>query len=164
MMQYNEYIKGTSYSEDVVNSVRYGFQYRKIAERNETDYHFSLFDPSDILMWIANMVIGGFTWDVIKLSVNKVYGQSNINELDEDTQKILTNEDYLKDFCNCILEFNEHRMTVSDEQKKYIIEEIIADYVGKSSSEIIKKYNRLPSEQEYIDIVQKAALYARGMV
>ena len=98
------------------------------------------------------------------MSVNKVYGQSNINELDEDTQKILTNEDYLKDFCNCILEINEHRMTVSDEQKKYIIEEIIADYVGKSSSEIIKKYNRLPSEQEYIDIVQKAALYARGMV
>lgn len=72
MTQIEEFKEGLQYSEEVRNAVRYGYLYRKVAERR-VDVHHCLHDSSDFLLWMANLVIGGISWDILKSSVIKLY-------------------------------------------------------------------------------------------
>jgi len=68
MSQIEGYKEGLQYSEEVRNAVRYGYLYRKVAERR-VDVHHCLADSSDVLLWIGNLILGGMGWDMLKVAV-----------------------------------------------------------------------------------------------
>ena len=73
---------------------------------------------------------------------------------------ILKEEENLKVFYGMVVEFNEHRLTVSEVQLKYIREEIIADYFDNEVSKIWGREKQLPTIEEYKRIHREAVLYA----
>lgn len=152
-----KYEAGLQYSEDVMNSVRYGYLYRKDAEKN-LSVHACIGDVPDILLWLANAIIGGFVWDVIKSAVNKINRsfKKDDTHLDEETMTVLKDETNLYNFIIYIKEFNERRMSVDDEQLKYVKKEIEADYVGKELSKIMGQEKREATIQEIMKVYQEA--------
>lgn len=164
---YEEYQEGLEYSEEVKNAVRYGYQYRKEAESNIDDnIKYCLDDVSDILYWIANMIIGGLSWDLLKSAVRKVYDKISTRGIktDKETNDILTDETNLKTFYVYIREFRGHQMSVDEKTLKYIKEEIIADYVGETIGKIFSKENRITSIEENIKIVRDALKHAEFLL
>lgn len=154
-----EYQEGLTYSEEVKDAVRYGYQYRmKVEEHESKGVYFCLDDASEILFWIANMVIGGLSWDLLKSGVKKLYESLKRQgiKIDEETHDVLMNEDCLRVFFVYIKEFNEHKLSVDKRQRNFIREEIIANIVGEETEKIFNKKNRLPSIQEYMKIRRKA--------
>ena len=157
------YIEGQKYSDKVRNAVRYGYQYRKYAEQYEDgSSHACLGEAPDVLLWLANLIITGVAWDVIKAAVKVLYSafMQKGKKCDEETVTILKEEENLKVFYGMVVEFNEHRLTVSEVQLKYIREEIIADYFGNEVSKILGREKRLPTSEEYKRIQRGAVLYA----
>ena len=51
-------------------------------------------------------------------------------------------------------------MSITCEQRKYIREEIIADYYGREATKIYTTKNRLPNIEEYKQIHREAEAYA----
>jgi len=155
--------EGAHYTDEVRNAVLYGYEYRKIAEDfEEQSIHYSLGDSPEILLWMANMIIGGVAWDAFKLAVKGLYHQVNNKSISlSGSIKALFNEEkQLKEFYDDIKEFNEHRMSLTKEQFKYIREEIVADYVGEVSSKIYERDHRMPTVEELIIINREASKYA----
>lgn len=167
MADYEEYKEGLEYSKEVKNAVRYGYQYRKEAEENkDSNIKYCLGDPSEILYWIANMIIGGLGWDLLKCAVKKAAKWISKQRIktDEETNKILTDEKHLRLFFVYVKEFKEHNMSVDGKTLKYVKEEIIADYVGVTIEEIISNENRVPEIEEYTKIIRNAFTYADNML
>ena len=157
------YIRGRKYSDNVRNAVRYGYLYRKEAEKHENgSLHACLGETSDVLLWLANLIVGGVAWDIIKVAAKKLYSElkRRKNKCDEETEVILKEEANLKVFYEMVVEFNEHRLTISEEQLKYIREEIIADYCGNEAGKIFAKEKRAPTIDEHKRIYSRAILYA----
>ena len=160
---YEEYQEGLEYSEEVKNAVRYGYQYRKEAESHIDDnIKYCLGDVSDILYWIANMIIGGFSWDLLKGAVRKVYNKIATCGIktDKETNDIIADETNLKTFYVYVKEFNEHQLSVDEETLKYIKEEIIADYIGETIGKICLQKNRIPDIEEYKKVAHDALVNA----
>ena len=167
MVDYEEYKEGLEYSKEVKNAVRYGYQYRKEAEENkDSNIKYCLGDPSEILYWIANMIIGGLGWDLLKCAVKKAAKWISKQRIktDEETNIILTDEKHLRLFYVYVKEFNEHNMSVDDKTLKYVKEEIIADYAGEAIEEIISNENRILEVEEYTKIIRNAFIYADNML
>lgn len=65
-----EHNKNLSYSNEAFEAVRYGFQYRKTSEelaKSDSDrLNFCLPDPSEILIFLAEAIIGGIVYDALK--------------------------------------------------------------------------------------------------
>lgn len=163
MSQIIDYKEGQLYSDEVRNAVRYGYEYRKVAEDpKQHSLHYSLDDSPDILLWMANMIIGGVAWDAFKLAVKGIYHQVNNKSisLDGSIKALFNEEKQLKEFYDGIKEFNEHRMSLTKEQFKYIREEIVADYVGEESSKIYERNHRMPTVEELMIINREANKYA----
>lgn len=65
MNQFEEFKEDILYSEEVKNAVRYGYQYRKEAEKHEA--HKSVYsnaclsEAPNILLWLGKLVIDGIT-------------------------------------------------------------------------------------------------------
>lgn len=164
MNKISEYKIGQQYSDEVRNAVRYGYRYRKEAERlnNNLLVHACLNEEPDVLLWLANLVVCGVAWDAIKEIVKRLYkivnkdGKSPLNLLDVD----FSDEECLREFYNDVKEFNEQCMSVTNEQFKYIREEIIADYYGKECAKIFNNFNRLPTIEEYKRINNEANTHA----
>lgn len=78
----------------------------------------------------------------------------------EDVNNLLIDEDELKIFVFYVKEFSSKELSATDEQIKYIREEIIADYVGETAGEIWSEKNRLPLHEEWIRIYQDANKFA----
>lgn len=157
------YISGQDYSDKVRNAVRYGYLYRKEAEKYEDgSSHACLGEASDVLLWLANLIVGGMLWDGIKVAAKKLYSElkRSGNKCDEETEAVLKEEVNLKVFYEMVLEFNAHRLTISEEQLKYIREEIIADYCGNEAGKIFAKEKRAPTIDEHKRIYSRAILYA----
>ena len=54
-------------------AVRYGYSYRKIAQKNgNSNIHYCLSEANEILIWLANAILSGIAWDVIKTTVSKL--------------------------------------------------------------------------------------------
>ena len=160
-----EYKEGIQYSEDVKNAVHYGYLYRKEAEKN-TSTHACISGEYPILYWIAGVIASGITWDVIKAAVKTLYNKltqkgSAINKL---TKTILSDEEQLKDFYQCIIEYNQYSMTLTEKQFQYIREEIVADYVGEESQKIYEANNRLPTTQEYVELLKRANEHVENLL
>ena len=163
MSQIIDYKEGQLYSDEVRNAVRYGYEYRKVAEDpKQHSLHYSLDDSPDILLWMANMIIGGVAWDAFKFAVKGLYHQVSNKSISIDgrTITIFSEEKQLKEFYDDIKEFNEQRMSVTKEQFRYIREELVADYVGEETSKIYERVHRMPTVEELMIINREANKYA----
>lgn len=165
MNQVEEYKDGLQYPEEVRNAVRYGYRYRKEAEERP-DIHSCLVDSSDFLLWVANLVIGGISWDILKSSAEKLYKQliKKNAKIDKHANDLFSDESKLKEFYIYIKEFHEHRMSVTEKQFLYIKEEIIADYMGNVAGEIYEQEKRMPTIEEIKEMSREAFNYAEKVL
>lgn len=73
-----DYIESEPYSSAAYDAVRYGYQYRKEAKEcaNSVDgkLNYCLPEPSAVLVFLANAIIGGIAYDLFKTFAKK-YGQ-----------------------------------------------------------------------------------------
>lgn len=161
MCEFFEYKEGIEYSDEVKNAVRYGYQYRIVAEEDSSN-NYCLIDASDIFLWIANMILSGLAWDKIKLLISQLlYKVIETNKpIDDETISVLTEEVELKKFYTYVKEFNEQSMSVTVEQFNYVREEIVADFCGKEYGKIYNNEHRLPTTEEYMRINREANAYA----
>ena len=155
-----KYQEGILYCEDIRNAVLFGYLYRREAEKqHEVLVHFSYGDIPEVLQWLASVIISGFVWDIIKANAKKLYRRLTKDgaTLDEVTKSILSDEKELEKFYKDVKEFNEHCMSLTEKQFLYIRDEIIADHVGKTSGEIFRKTNHLPTTDDYMRINREAS-------
>ena len=162
-----EFQEGLDYPKETLYAVRYGYFYRKEAEKygNES-LHACLGKAPEIIIWIANAIIGGLLYDGIKIAVKKLYNSivKEGKKIDKTSKEILTDESKLEELYNYILEFHEHRMTATENQIKYIREEIIADYVGEKVGVIYVKEKRNPTIEELKIINKEASKLAEELI
>ena len=161
MISYQKYQKGQEYTDEIKNSVRYGYMYRREAEKNLSS-HACLGDTHDILLWLATAIASGFVWDVVKSLGNRMLRKCRRNNFFQDLflKSVLTDEKEFKLFYDYVKEYNNNCMSITEEQFKYVREEIIADYYGKKSEIIMMSENRLPTTEEYMKINREANAYA----
>ena len=163
MKTISTHIIGQEYSDKVRNAVRYGYLYRKMAEKYEDgSSHACLGEASDVLLWLANLIVCGMLWDGIKAAAMKLYSELKRSgtKCDEETESVLKDEVNLKVFYEMVVEFHKHRLTISEKQLEYMKEEIIADYCSNEICEILKNEKRLPTIDEYKRIFREAFPYA----
>lgn len=157
---------GEHYSDEVVNAVRYGYQYRKEAEdedKNRLHYFLSI---SEIALWLGKLILDGFAWDTIKAMARSLYGRivKSDTKLDELSKTLLMDEIELERFYTCLKEFQDHCMKITQKQFEYIREEICADYFAKESSKIIESEGRFPSNEEIMNLHKLATSYADSIL
>lgn len=160
-----EEIESAQYTNEVKFAVRYGYKYRREAEvhaETSEKLHYSLPETTTILYWLANLVISGVAYDIIKKYAKALWEKlmSMKTKIPEDVNILLTDEDELKIFVFYVKEFSSKELSATDEQIKYIREEIIADYVGETACEIWAEKKRLPSHEEWLKIYQDANKFA----
>lgn len=161
-----EYKEGLTYVDNVRYAVRYGYMYRKDAEQQQFTIHCCLPEASEVLLWLGGAILSGIAWDSIKVMAIKTYTKlKEMNQgVDKDTEKVLTEESELKVFHEYIIEFSEHRMSISEQQKKHIKEEILADYHAKKETEIMEKYGRIATVEERKIIIKEAFSFAESLL
>lgn len=164
-----EEIENIQYSSAVKYAVRYGWQYRQEAEEQaerDTKLHYSLPEASTVLYWLANLVITGVAYDLIKKYAKALWEKlmSRKTEIPESVNTLLIDEDELKRFVVYVKEFSSKEMTATDEQTKYIREEIIADYIGETAGEIWSAKKRLPTHEEWLRIYKDANVFAEELL
>ena len=163
MIQLEEFKEGLHYSDEVRNAVRYGYQYRKEAEKLvSSSVHYCVPEPSQILPWLGQCIIGGVVWDEIKVLAKNAYTTfvNSKKPLSAELNSILTEERELQQFYKYVKDFNEQSMNLTETQFKQIREEIWADYLGKEVSKIIEQEKRLPTHEEYIRIFHEVQTHA----
>ena len=164
--EYN-YIPDLQYSDDVLNAVRFGYQYRIAAEeyiQNEAYYfNWRLPDAPDVILWLANLVFNGITWDAFKVVGEKVVElfHRKKQELPPEVKEILSSQQDFRKLYEYVKEFKEGRMSLSDKEAKYVYEEILADYSGKEAVRIFSAEGRFPTMEESKRINQEAHEVAR---
>lgn len=156
---------GIQYSEEVKNAVRYGYQYRKKSEE-QSFLHYIVGFEAEIVHWLGELIINGITWDLIKKAAKQLYDSCLISNfsLDKQSKTLLSDEKELKQFYTYVKDFNEHSMTVREEQYEYIKEEICADFFAKESMKIFESEHRFPNHQEIIACHKATKLYAEKLL
>ena len=146
-------------------AVRYGYLYRKKAEKND-NFHYSLAGASKVLLWLGELVVGGIAYDVIKKYVKALWDKLMTMkvEIPEDVEAVLIEEDELKKFVKFVNEFSSKELSATDKQLKYIREEIIADYAGETAGEIWSEKKRLPTHEEWVAIYRDANNFADDLL
>ena len=162
-------IQSSRYTDEVKNAVRYGYHYRREAEvhaESNAKLHYSLPEATTILYWLANLVISGVAYDLIKKYAKALWEKlmSKNTRISEDVNTLLIDEDELKKFVVYVKEFSSKEVSATDEQIKYIREEIIADYIGETAGEIWTDKKRLPSYEEWLKIYQDANVFADDLL
>ena len=156
-----EQIFEAEYSEELVNAVRYGYQYRLEAEKYaEIDFRLNhcLGDPSAVLLWLANLIKTGVVYDLINKAVRHLWDkmmQMKV-EIPEDVNKVLLDEDELRRFVKYVDEFDRKALSTTNKETEYIREEIIADYYGIVAGELWNREKLLPTHQEWAEFSRTA--------
>ena len=165
MTMMEEFKEGVYYSDAVRNAVRYGYQYRKEAEKNNTSLKHCLPDASEVLHWLASAILSGYVYDKVKDLAKKAlkWLKEKGKKADKETQTVLEDEAELKIFYEYVLEFSEHRMSVTEEQRKYIKEEIFCDYGAAKESDIYIKKGRVATFEERKVVFREALEYAEEL-
>lgn len=167
IMQDIEQILYDSYPKSIHDAVRYGYQYRKVSETAGEHCHFSLSDPSPILLWIAGAVASGIAYDVIKATCIRIvsYLREKNKKVDKETETVISDEEALKEFTIFIDEFYTHSMSITEKQEKYIKEEVVADTAAEESSRIRKETNRIIlTTEEYMHVTKVALVRADEII
>lgn len=165
-----EYIEGLQYSDEVLNAARYGYQYRLEAEKysQEKDYRFHqcLGEVHPLICWLVQLIINGISWDLLKKAAGTVIEQFQREKrnLSPKVRDILTEQQSLQQLYEYVKEFKEGRMNISDRERKYIKEEIEADYTGKQVANIFEAEHRFPTDEEYKRIFRDAQEAAKKIL
>lgn len=168
--QYPQYVEGLSYPDEVKHAVRYGYQYRVESEQQsqKEGSHFNrrIGDTPEIILWLASLVFDGVAWDVLKLIAETIIQgfKDRKKQMPQEAVKLLTNDTDIRTFYEYIVEYKEHRMTVSDKEIKFIVEEIVADYSGKEAAKIMSKEGRFPTDEENRRILREAYKAAEAVL
>ena len=132
-------------NQNAYMAVRYGYQYRNIAIEQASDenvrLHYCLSDPSQILEWLAGVILSGITWDVIQKGVKKlcnlIISQIQLkNAREKEAYEILSDEKKLQEFYEYIIEYLEGFINISEKEYKYIEEEMMADFFAEEMSKV----------------------------
>lgn len=171
MSETDIFIEGLLYSDEVINAVRYGYEYRKEADKYTDPHigphvHHCLPDPSPILLWLAKKVLDGLIFDAFKGICKKLYQQLTNTKapLSKQINSLLTNEHELEQFYVYVKEFNDGCIAVTEKQFKYIRDEIRADYYAKEVSRIMDSEGRFPTHEEYLRIFKEENEYADSLM
>lgn len=161
-----EFKEGEIYSEEVVNAVRYGYQYRKKAEGDDQERLHYFIPTSEIALWLAKLILDGLLWDGIKATAKYLYDKllKSNTKIDELSKTLLNDETELEKFYTCLKEYQDHCMSITQKQFEYIREEICADYFAKESSKIFEREGRLPSTEEIMTLHRQATSYADNIL
>lgn len=162
MREEYEFNDGLQYSDEVLNAVRYGYQYRLEAEKycQEKKIHVNhcLEDAPALLCWIVKLIIDGVAWDSLKKTARSVveHFQREKRTIPPMVNEILTDQQSFQQLYEYIKEFKEGKMNISDREREYIIEEIEADYCEKQAAKIYEAEKRFPTVEEYKRIYRDA--------
>lgn len=166
-----DYIESEPYSSAAYDAVRYGYQYRKEAERYANSVggklHHCLPEPSAVLVFLAKAIIGGIAYDLFKAFAKKIWIEiKNHKSIKEDKEvcDLFSSEESLEQFYLHITEFHNKEMNITSLQEKYIKEEVIADYYGEKTDIIFQQTNRFPTTQDNIVISQEAYQRAESII
>jgi hypothetical protein len=164
MNQQEDFQEGLQYSDEVINAIRYGYQYRKKIEDKEGDnaLHYYLPINSQVVLWLGKLILDGLVWDAIKTLAKYLYNKLLMSDtpLDNLSKALLTEEAELERFYTYLKEYQEHSMSITKQQFEYIREEICADYFAKESLKIFENEQRFPTHQEILDLHIRATKFA----
>lgn len=111
-----EFNDGLQYSDEVLNAVRYGYQYRLEAEKycQEKKIHVNhcLEDAPALLCWIVKLIIDGVAWDSLKKTARSVveHFQREKRTIPPMVNEILTDQQSFQQLYEYIKEFKEGKM------------------------------------------------------
>ena len=151
----NEYNKVI---EKAQKSIRYGYYYRKKAEK-DLDIHYNLLSPTNYLEWIAAAVLAGVSYDLLKYLAIKVYNhvkdKLKSNERYSMILDILNDERKFREFVKYLQEYKDGLVTLDEDKKKYIEEELRADFMGEKAHELYQKEKRVPDAQDFLSFLRE---------
>ena len=121
---------------------------------------------SRVLLWLGEQTLGGITYDLIKKYAKALWEKLMTMkvEIPDDVKLVLIEEDELKKYVKYVNEFSSKELSATDQQVKYIREEIIADYVGETTGDIWSKKKRLPTHEEWVTIYRDANKFADDLL
>lgn len=109
--------------------ILFGYSYRKAYEKQyvengRIDRKFCLIELSDAYAWVGLAVLGGIiggaSWDFVKLLTKKIAGQTNNDKL----QQLVSDETSLKLFSGYLLDYHRSFASVKGEVRDAIYEEM----------------------------------------
>lgn len=151
--EYNEII------EKAQETIRYGYYYRKEAEKN-LNIHYDLLSPTNYLEWIAAAVLAGVSYDLVKYLAIRIYNYIKDNLTSNEKQyshiiDILNNETKFQEFVKYLQEYKDGLATLQEDKKKYIEEEILADFMGNKAAGLYQKEKRVPNAQDILSFLKE---------
>lgn len=120
--------------------IRFGYDYRKryeeqFKEKGKIELKFALKESAEIINWIGlavlSGVIGGASWDLIKLVCRKITEQIRSEEVNE----IINDDTKLEEMKSFLLEYHCNFKGVKAEVRDAILEEFMAHEAEKFASE-----------------------------
>ena len=160
-------IENELYPVFVKDAVRFGYQYRCKAEINTKEekiqFHYCLAEVSPFLLWFGKMVIAGVAYDVIKRNAIHLWEKLMKMKvvIPDDVNKLLISEDELRRFVTYVDEFNRGQLGASENEIKYIKEEIAADYFAENAGKNGKDVHNV---EELIKTFREAITYADSLL
>lgn len=151
--KYNEIIKKAQ------ETIRYGYYYRKEAEKN-LNIHYNLLSPTNYLEWIAAAVLADVSYDLVKYLAIRIYNYIKDNLTSNEKQysriiDILNDEIKFQEFVKYLQEYKDGFATLDEDKKKYIEEEKLADFMGNKAAELYQKEKRVPNAQDFLSFLRK---------
>lgn len=152
-------------------AIRYGYSYRKIAEKlsdkSNGSLHFCLPDVNELLLKLGEFVLSGIAWDGIRFVAKKIYDR-NLESIkhsnDENVILVFTDEKELSNFYNYLKEFQDGFSNIDDAEYEYIEEEMMADFCAEMETEIVMREKRPITIEERIQIYKVARLKIQSLV
>lgn len=161
----NSFQNDEAFNENVRNAIRYGYSYRKLAQLNDngSDRKLQLCIPeaSEYLIILGKIILSGFAWDTIKIIVSKIYDKFKDlikKNKDKEAELIFSDDEELYKFYMYLTEYQNGFINISDQEYKYIKEEMFADFCAKELSIITEEKGLNIAIEEYSKIVKKAII------
>lgn len=154
--KYNEIIKKAQ------KAIRYGYYYRKEAEKN-LNIHYDLLSPTNYLEWIAAAVLASVSYDLLKYLAIRIYNyiKDNLTSSNEKQYSriidILNDETKFQEFIKYLQEYKDGLAALEEEKKKYIKDEMLADFMGDKAYELYQKEKRVPNAQDIMSFLEEGA-------
>ena len=112
---------------------------RQRKKNGNSNIHYCLSEANEILIWLANAILSGIAWDVIKTTVSKLSASiKNRTSVDAETRQVLSDDDELAKFYEYIKDYERGFSSINENEYKYIEEEMIADFYAENISVPLK--------------------------